>query len=145
MRRIVIDSSIVSKWFFPQEELVNEANEILADFKNGLLKLYAPSILAYEIINVLALGTIRLRINYDKARGLLQYFRFLNISLVNFDSFYEEALELSVSNKISIYDTSFIVLASKIKVDFYTADKKLVGKVSKEFSFVRYLSDYYNS
>ncbi|HEY2437635.1 MAG TPA: type II toxin-antitoxin system VapC family toxin, partial [Solirubrobacteraceae bacterium] len=55
MREVVLDASVVLKWFHTEgEENVEAARRVRGEFENGRLQVLAPPLLWLEIINVAA-------------------------------------------------------------------------------------------
>jgi len=75
MAKIVIDSSVVIKWFDP-EPYTAESDRILAAYATGALALLAPDILPAEVGNIIWKKQILLkRSTAREAQGILQKFQ----------------------------------------------------------------------
>lgn len=127
---VVVDTSVAIKWFLP-EEGSDKARALLQDEE-----LAAPDLLFYEYANTLVFKNfLTLADVQHRLRELfatqLQFF------VLTEDGFLRTAA-VSREYQISAYDASFIALAEKLKLNFITADYKLVQK-TKSLPFVRYL------
>lgn len=120
-RTIIIDASVILKAFVEEEgsELVDEL--ILLN-KMKRLSLIAPSLLAYELLNVLSkkwhnAKTVRdaLRILGELEIGIVDYqYGFLDIA----------AKKACRKSSVSLYDCAYHALAKELDSVFLTADKK---------------------
>jgi predicted nucleic acid-binding protein len=52
MRELVLDASVVLKWFGPPEAGSQEAHRLRAEFESGDLTVLAPALIFLEILNV---------------------------------------------------------------------------------------------
>jgi predicted nucleic acid-binding protein len=59
----------------------------------------------------------------------------LNFITYSTESLFKQSLELALKYDISSYDASYVALAEYLQVDFVTADKKLINKVSRKYIF----------
>lgn len=50
---LVVDTSVAVKWFLRDEELLNHADRLLADWTNGQWVLIAPGHFPYELTNAI--------------------------------------------------------------------------------------------
>jgi predicted nucleic acid-binding protein len=124
---IVLDASVVLKWFFADEDGGDRAANMKDDHVSGHEIIAAPELLFYEIGNVLATKTRLSEAAISDAFSLLWDF-----SLERFDLGLEEfqsGLALSRKFKITLYDAVYIELSRRLKCTFVTADKKLYEKV----------------
>ena len=72
---IIIDSSIIAKWFLEDEEEKESALKIKEDYLQGDISIALPSITFYEVSNFLKMAVSRLRI--EKHSAYNAYKRFL--------------------------------------------------------------------
>jgi len=66
LKRIVIDASVVLKWYLVDEEYSEKALGLLDQYVSDELDILAPSLLEYEVINGLIIAKKRGRIQEDK-------------------------------------------------------------------------------
>lgn len=123
--KIVIDASIVVKWFL--EELYSPQALILRDrYIARKVTLNAPNIMLYEALNAL------LRSRTFKADELLEICDSLNKYGFRLHELEGElkksAVKIAAQNNITIYDASYVALASKLNTKLYTADKDLLKR-----------------
>lgn len=140
MINIILDSSVVAKWFFPDEEESELALKIKEDFINKEVSISVPILIFYEINNLLKTAIKSLRIGRGKAMSAYQGFLELDFIIYSSKDLMEKALEKAVNLDISSYDASYVVLAEYLKASFFTADKKLLEKTKSQV--VKNLQDY---
>ena len=112
---MVVDASYVAAMLFPDE--MSPESELAS------LKLLAPGLLHYELVNALKMTVKRKRFEERKAIGLLQDFIALPITYSNPP--YNQVLGVAIEFDISAYDAAYVVLAKEKKVPLLTLDKKL--------------------
>ena len=134
MKTIVVDSSVVAKWFFPSEENSEAALQIQKDFIEGKLNICVPTLIYYELNNMLKTAITTLRI--EKTLANQAYKGFLDLNLISYSTseLLVSTLEAAVEFNISSYDASYLALAEYLSIDFYTADEKFLNKVKSKFA-----------
>jgi len=139
MQEVVIDASVVVKWFV-EEENSDQALKIRDKYINGEIKLIAPSIITFEILNAL----------YHKRLFSEREMREISEALeaFSFELYYpkgeyvEKTLEVVFKNDITFYDASYIALAIIKDTYMYTADEKLIERLKEEYlKYVRNIKD----
>jgi predicted nucleic acid-binding protein len=131
---LILDSSIIVKWFF-SENASDKALLIKDQFVKGNISIVIPLIFYYEINNVLKTATKKLQIEQHDAIALYDALFDLNFITYSTESLFKQSLELALKYDISSYDASYVALAEYLQVDFVTADKKLINKVSRKYIF----------
>lgn len=133
---IVLDSSVVLKWIFADEENSPFALNFREDHIKGEQKIAVVPLLYFEIANILAIKSSLSSNEAEEAFSEIYNFELEEHNLEFED--YKQAISLANEKSISVYDASYIVLAEKLTCEFVTADKKLVSKV-KDLEFVKLL------
>ncbi len=124
----VIDSSIVTKWFVNEPDS-DEAIRVRDDFATGKLRLAAPTLLFYEVMNALRFSGAfsedelalaskslsRYRFEVWKPRGKLM----------------EISARLSLAGEVTVYDACYVALAQRIRSKVITEDKEILTKFPK--------------
>jgi predicted nucleic acid-binding protein len=132
--KVVVDASVVAKWFL--EEVHSEkAMDIRLDYINGLVDLVAPDLLPYEVLNALRYDPDFGKADLEKVVTAIEDYQLLLVPLKT------GAVDMAYEYGISIYDASYLALAKEMGVELYTADEKLLDKVS-DFKQAKHLSDY---
>ena len=128
-KKIVIDASVAVKWFNP-EKYSDIADSMKNKHIKGIIRLVSPTLMVFEVANALrynpdfGLSNVK-----DAVRDLLD----LQVSLVNpYTTLMERAVELAFKYGVTIYDACYVALAKDIGSIAYTADEKLLEKISGE-------------
>ncbi len=141
MKRIVIDTSVVLKWYLADEEYSQKALSILDKYVSNELDILAPSLLEYEVINGLIIAKKRGRIQEKKILTAIEGFISLEIKLINLSLYYPKVLHYSKIYNRSAYDASYLALAYDEDISLITADKGLYTVVKKDLKWVEWLGD----
>ena len=124
---IVLDSSVALKWIFADEEGAEHALRVRVEHISGKNEIAVPSLFFYEIANVLA---TKVKLSAEEALeafGLISAFEF-NVHELESPE-YQEAMTLAMKLRVSVYDASYHLLASRLGCRFLTADRKFWEKV----------------
>ena len=131
---IILDSSVIAKWFFP-EESGQLALKIKDDFTANVTSISAPLLLYWEINNLLKTATKRSRITAKSAVSVYEAFLKLNFIVYSSEELMAKTLKIAIRFDISSYDASYVALAEYLQKPFFTADQKLLSKVISNFVF----------
>lgn len=137
---IIIDSSIIAKWFLEDEEEKESALKIKEDYLQGNISIALPSITFYEVSNFLKMAVSRLRIEKDSAYTVYKKFLEFDFEIHFSNELLEASIYEAVTHNITSYDASYVVLAEYLKVPFYTADEKLLQKSKGKYLY--HLKEY---
>lgn len=125
---IVVDSSVVVKWFVKGEPQSASANFLLKLFREGAHRFIVPDLLFYEVGNVLL---NRWRGDPSKVQGAFSaLWKFPWYLMPLRRSLTARTLEFAARYGITFYDALFVATAEKAQALFYTADEKLLLKIS---------------
>jgi len=144
LKRIVIDASVVLKWYLADEEYSQKAIGLLKKYVSNELDISAPSLLEYEVINGLIIAKKRGRIHKEKILSAIDGFISLGIKLKNLSHFYLKALHYCKIYNRSVYDASYLAMANEENIPLVTADEKLYNVVRKDLKWVKWLGDIKN-
>ncbi|UXD21308.1 twitching motility protein PilT [Ignicoccus pacificus DSM 13166] len=137
-RKVVVDASVVVKWFI-EEEYSEQALKLLDAYKEGLLDLVAPSLLPYEVLNALKYSNV---FGEDELKEVAIVLESLQITTFELRSDHaRRSLEIAMRKGVTVYDASYVALAELENAAFYTADEKLLRKV-KDLDFVKHIRDF---
>ena len=134
MKTVVLDASIIIKWFQKErEENLLEAEDLLQKHKLEIISIHVPSLLMYELYNNLV------RKNKTLIEPILEFLTTTQLTEkpLNNVSILSSAM-LAQKYLISFYDASYISLAKELNCDLITADNKLVERV--KLPYVKLLS-----
>lgn len=131
----VFDASVIIKWFI-DEEGSDKALIYLQDYKDKKFSIIAPTLLYYELGNIL-LAKKATKYQVSKIMEYLQALHLIDVNIGHdaFRKVFENANEL----KITYYDASYITLMQKYNCEFITADKKLYERVKNKFTYTKLL------
>ena len=129
MAEIVVDTSVVVKWYIPERH--HKQARLLRDaYLDGTFDLVAPALMPFEAINALKYSG-----HYDgdrleeASKSLPKY----GIDLVPFNKTGPVA-EIATNLDIPIYDAAYIALAQKLDTKAYTADRNLLNDLEGDYS-----------
>jgi len=141
LKRIVIDASVVLKWYLIDESWSKAAHEILERFVFQELYILAPNLLEYEVLNGLHIAGERGRIEQKMLIMAVEAFLGLGIDLRDISSNYEKVLHFSTVYDLTVYNSSYLELASTEGIELVTADEKLYNKLKNDLKWVEWLGD----
>lgn len=141
MKRIIIDASVVLKWYLADEGYSQKALSILDKYVSNEIDILAPSLLEYEVINGLVIAKKRGRIQEKKILTAIDGFMSLEIKLINLSLNYPKVIHYCKIYNRSAYDASYLALADNEGISLVTADKGLYNVVKKDLKWVEWLSD----
>ncbi len=139
MRRIVVDASVVLKWYLQDEDQGQAALDLLNLYLSDDLEIIVPSLLEYEIINGLFVAQKRGRIKEGVIISAIEGFLNLGINSVRIAGLYPRILHFCRIYSRSAYDASYLALAEAEQINFITADENLYKAVRKDFPWVKSL------
>ncbi len=142
MNRIVIDASVVLKWYLSDEKHSHSALDILDKYVSYEVEILAPSLLEYEVLSGLLIARKRGRIQEEMVFTAVEGFLSLEIEQKDISFIYPEVLHFSESYDLSAYDASYLAVANEEGALLVTADKNLYNKVKKDIKWVKWLGDF---
>lgn len=137
--QVVVDSSVVVKWFDEKENNVPDAINILEEFVERRLEIIVPDLLFYEVGNVFLKKWPKEPYKMKKSLQKLWHLPWLLMPLRN--SLLGRTLEIADQCEITFYDSLFLVTAENSGVELVTADDKFLKKVGK-FPFTKSLKNF---
>jgi predicted nucleic acid-binding protein len=129
----VVDASVAFKWLIPDaaEDDVPAAKALLVDHIEGRLQITVPSLLYYEVANILLFG--RSRPPADEAAEALTDLYSIPLTVVEPERDVAEAtLRLALHHGLSYYDASYVALAESLGCLMITADQRLARRMPGE-------------
>jgi len=138
---LVIDSSVVIKWFVT-ESLSAEALRLFADWQAKRVSCFVPDLMFVEAANIL----------WKKRRqGMMTDIdvsnHMLTIKSLPFDvtasiPIVDDAVRIAMAHDRTAYDSMYLALARHLACPFVTADERLANAVAAHISNVIKLSDW---
>ena len=128
-RETLLDTSVVVKWFVPEEDS-EKALSLRRAHVDRELQLYAPEVLLMELANALRYSS---EFSAGEIIEALETPFELNILLVPFSL---DALNLAVTlgmeHDLAVYDAYFLALAQAMEIPLITADRRLLSRLTAE-------------
>jgi predicted nucleic acid-binding protein len=119
MKKVVVDTSVVVKWFVPEAHSAAAAR--LLDLN---LDLSAPDLIGPEIENTLWKKIRRQEITREEASDILGAFETIGLQIYPSAALLSSALQLAMELDRSVYDSLFLALAIARNCSLITADRK---------------------
>jgi len=141
LKQVVIDASVVLKWYLPDEEHGPKALDLLDKYISDEIDLVAPSLLEYEVINGLVIAQRKGRVKEEKFLIAIDGFINLDIKLKNISNIYTRVLHYCEIFNCSVYDASYLAVAEKEGISMITADERLYNMVKKDLKWARWIKD----
>ena len=141
MTKLVVDASVVIKWFF-REALSVEARPILDDYQAGTLSLAAPDLINAEVGNIVWKKQRFQGLVSADARAVIDGFRNLAIAFIPTAELLEDAYNLAVTHQRTVYDSLYLALSIREACQFVTADERLVNAVRPALSEMIWLANW---
>lgn len=139
MTMVVVDSSVVIKWFLPEDDSTI-AETIEAQLEKGEVILLAPELLLAEVANIL--WKKRSQLSEEEATRIIDSVISTGIWIVGIEPLIGEAYRIARQFNRTVYDSMYIALARERDCDFVTADERLFNAVSSHEPRVKLLRDY---
>ena len=145
MNEIIIDASIVVKWFI--EENDSDKARLLRDkFIEGEIELYVPTLLYFEVLNALKYSQLFKPSELDEAGESLENYGFKAITIKN--DLRKHMIKIAVDHELSIYAASYLGLSIGLDKPFCTADEKIIKKlpaaIKKNVKSLKQVEEFFN-
>lgn len=120
MREVVLDASVVLKWFHSEgEEHLQAARDLRSQFEAGELQVFAPPLLWLEVINVAARRWRWGLPQLEQLAALLPELGFV----VAEPELHRVARWCAIG--LTAYDAAYVALAEQAAIELITADREL--------------------
>ena len=129
MAEIVVDTSVVVKWYIP-EQYHEHARALRDAYLDGKCDLIAPALMPFEAINALKYSGHYEGNRLEEASTSLPEY---GIELVPFN-YIGPVAEIANNLDITIYDAAYIALARQLGTKAYTADENLLDDLDGDYS-----------
>ncbi|HET9225038.1 MAG TPA: type II toxin-antitoxin system VapC family toxin [Thermoanaerobaculia bacterium] len=133
----VLDTNVIAKWFL-REEGTPQAEVFLQELEQGRARILGPTSLRYELANVFWSRRRDGLSEEDAAQAWTEFIR-LPVELREEPELIAEAIRFSYQQRISPYDSVFVVLARELGCNFVTADVPLFSRVHGSCPWVKLL------
>ncbi|MFW6161961.1 MAG: type II toxin-antitoxin system VapC family toxin [Planctomycetota bacterium] len=140
-REAVIDSSVSVAWVLPDERS-DDSERLLGLIVRREVRVAAPELWHYEVLNVLRTAVLRGRIDERQAREAATVLSRLPVeSVPPATQGHSEIVAAAMELCLSAYDAAYFTLARTRGNDLVTADQDLLALRSR-FPWIRSLPDY---
>ncbi|MDF1542170.1 MAG: type II toxin-antitoxin system VapC family toxin [Anaerosomatales bacterium] len=120
-RTVVIDSSVAFKWFDATEQGADIAVGLLREHKRDDTALLAPAHLHLELINTLVCR----RVAPEEIERAVRFLADADVLVAAVDdALLVDAARIAHSERIALYDATFIALAARLEAELVTADRR---------------------
>ena len=136
-KMIVLDASVVVKWF-SEEEYTDKALEIRERIRMGGERVVVPDLLLYELANALKYNP---SFDANDVSDALTSIFDMDVDIVTpIPEIINSAVTLAFEHNITVYDAFYLALAKEIEFTFITADGRLYKRV-KDLNFAKFIGD----
>ena len=135
---MVLDTSVVIKWFRQGENLAEQALALRAGYLDGRILFSVPTLLAYELTNVLR---YKEDLATDQVEDAVQSLFDMGLAWVAPSAaMMRRTAVMARESEVTVYDSTFVALADSLQATFVTADERLVRRLAAS-AFVSFLGD----
>lgn len=129
---LILDASVVVKWFSPDNEPdYDKASYILQLIKNGKIGLIVPDLLLYELSNALLKSK---NFDVESLNSAVKTILALEVEIFNAQlPLLEKAHEIAVTYTVTIYDALYAALAVMKQNLLITANPRCFNKIKEEY------------
>lgn len=141
INEVVIDSGVTVKWFV-DETYTAPARRIRDDYRAGVLDLLAPDLIYAEFGNIMWKKRIFGGMSEADVQAALATFQTYPLKITPAKDLLEEAYQLAVAHRRTVYDSLYLALSLRVNCRFVTADEKFANAVGSSFPNVVWLANW---
>ena len=141
---LVLDASVAAKWHLLDEDLLEEAMALRADYGQGRISVAMPDFARYEVANIFSVARQRGRLNATAARRAVADFQALGFTFLATQELILDAMGAVERFGCAFYDGLYVALAEQLGTALVTADERLMHRVQGKAPYVKWLGDYGN-
>jgi predicted nucleic acid-binding protein len=135
---VVLDTSVVIKWFRQGEVLASQALALRDAYLGGAITVLVPSLLVYELANVLR---YKEDLTTEQVEEAVQSLLDMGLEFVPpLNAVMRRAVGIARACETTVYDAAFASLAESLEATFITADERLARKL-EALPLIRLLGD----
>jgi predicted nucleic acid-binding protein len=140
---VVVDANIAIKWVLIEADS-ETARALLAEWKKKEMIVYVPTLLSYEVTNILYREVRAGRITTETAEdGINMIHRVVSPVYSRNAALNLRAMALAKHFDLSAaYDTHYLALAERKECPLWTADTRMWRAVKDQFDWVHWIGDY---
>jgi predicted nucleic acid-binding protein len=135
LRSFIVDASVGAKWCLPlaDEELVEEAENLLEGFKTKEIGLVVPDLFWIEVANAIWKSVRRDRLSRDDGTMALSLLQGSGIPTMPSATLLPQALSIAVTYGRTVHDSLYVAMAIESSMEMVTADERLANALSAYF------------
>lgn len=125
---LVVDTSVVAKWFLPPESDSDRARRLLERHAREAVTLCAPSLMIWELGNVLRYKPWLTPSLVGESLDTV-----IEVGIRLYDpspSLIHRAVDISYQTGITVYDAAFVAIGDELACQLVTADERLASRVN---------------
>lgn len=143
--RLVADDSVVVKWFLRDEDLLTEADQLLADWRATETEVVTPHHMPFEVVHAISRANRRQRLSATAAERAIEDFSAI-VEEFTFAALPAAAgvaggADVAIRYGVNFYDACYFYLARSASIPLLTADEAFFRQMSAEPG-VLWLGDY---
>ena len=135
---IVLDTSVIVKWFRQEEELARLALALRERYLQGQITVAVPMLLIYELANVLR---TKRELTTEQVQEAMESLLDMGLDWIEPSAVaMRRAVSLAREDGITVYDATFVAVAETLGAALVTADEQLTRRLHS-LSYVRHLGE----
>ncbi len=140
---VVVDANIAIKWVLIETDS-EIAKALLAEWKKKEMVIYVPTLLTYEVTNILYREVRAGRITSQTAKdGIKMILRAVSPVYSHNSVLNLRAVDLAKHFGLpATYDTHYLALAERKDCPFWTADARMWRVVKDQFDWIHWIGNY---
>jgi predicted nucleic acid-binding protein len=146
LKHVVLDASVLLAFYLPAERYKEQALALLAQATADQVRLVAPTLTHYEVLNVLSRVTRGLKRSQSfpmrDALEILSALRVIPLEERDVKGLEERILKIAQEHQRSAYDASYLALAETLGADFVTGDERFYNALKTQSKHVRFIGNY---
>ncbi len=128
--QVVLDTSVIVRWFRQEEVAAQGALAYRAAYLNGEVSIVLPTLVLYELSNVLR---YKKDLTTDQVAGAIESLLDMDLDWVDPNSsLIARAVRIARQCNTSVYDAICVALAQILSAPFVTADARLARRIEGE-------------
>jgi len=142
LTRVVVDCSVVVKWYIPTEEHATAAEALFIDWEHHVVDVVVPNHFPSEVISAFLRAVRRARLTIDEAREATRDLLALPFVLCDVTAIADRAFAIAHQHQQRAYDCLYVALAERDGIELWTGDERLYNALHAQHPFVRWIADY---
>lgn len=136
MKKFVLDTSVVVKWFSEHDEDdLDKALGLRSGVLEGTVSVIVPDLLFYELSNALRYNP---RFTANDVKEAIQTVVDMGFEVKGIEAhIIDRAVEIAFDYNVTLYDSYFLALSQVEKKPLITADYKFYGRVKRIKNIVK--------